>query len=92
MTKETMKLMLAETAQGKPKGNKYSFDEEDQLSMIVAMDGTMLTVNGIKDLELKDGFLVARCHRSESYLLELERVIGFKVKRVAHKSTGFTGS
>lgn len=89
MTKEMMQQMMAEI-EIKSAKDKYSVDEEDQLSMLVAMDGAMLTVNGIHQLELKDGFLVARCARSEATLLELDRVMGFKLKRAAPKSTGFT--
>ena len=89
MTKETLQQMMAEI-ESKSADDTYSFDEDDQLSMLVAMDGAMLTVNGISSLKLKDGFLVARCDRSEAYLLELDRVMGFKLKRAAPKSTGFT--
>ncbi len=90
MTKETLTTMLAEVSKGAPKGDVYSFAEEDQLSMMCAMDGAVLTVNQINALELKDGVVMARCERSETYVLELERIIGFKVKRAAPKSTGFT--
>jgi len=90
MTKETLKQMMDEIVEGKTGGDSYTFQEEDQLSMLVAMDGSVLNVNGVNSLELKDGFLLARCDRSEPYLLELDRVMGFKLKRAAPKSTGFT--
>lgn len=90
MTRETITTMLAEVSKDAPKGDVYSFAEEDQISMMCATDGAVLTVNEINALELKDGIVVARCERSQTYVLELERVIGFKVKRAAPKSTGFT--
>lgn len=90
MTKETLKQMMSEIIDVKNEEDSYSFDEADQLSMMVSMDGAVLTVNGINSLEIKEGYLVARCERSEAYMLELDRVMGFKLKRAAPKSTGFT--
>lgn len=89
MTREILKQMLEEVAADSAGDDTYTPGRDDRLSMLVAMDGAMLTVGQIKRLQLRQDFLVARCDRDEAVMLEYARVLGLKLKRVAGSSAGF---
>jgi hypothetical protein len=89
MKKDTFQKMLAECCTSEKGGAGHSVADQDQLTMLVAIDGSLLPVERVSRVELRADFVQVESARSEVYLVELSRVVGFKLKRGSREGTGF---
>lgn len=90
MQKDVLLNLLAEGFGVKPKGGVFAVPEEDRATVLVSVDSGVLSVEQVREVVIRDGYLVARtADQLETYLVELDRVVGLKIRHGTKGGAGF---
>lgn len=89
MTKEILEQMLDDIT-GEAAGGSFTAEPGDKVAMLIALDGTLLTVERVTSVQVKQTHVVVSCDRDQRYLLELSRVAGIKIQQARGEGAGFT--
>jgi hypothetical protein len=57
--------------------------------VLLALPDSLLTIDEVSRVDVKERFLAVRTGRGELFLLALERVAGLKLQRAKKESAGF---
>jgi len=89
MNKEILLEMLREIAPKSSAKTTFIIADEDQISILLSIDGALSTVDKVVRVELKKEHLQIKTSKQELYLLGFTSILGFKVKRSSREGTGF---
>ena len=89
MQRDTLLTVLTDLSGTDEPDAVFSFHKKDDVSVMLAAEGTLVTVTKVARVELRPGYVVVEADRSETYLVEETRILGFKVRRTSGEGTGF---
>jgi len=89
MEKNVLLEMLTEASSKKAKGNVFEFSEQDKASFLVAADGSIMVIEDVSRIDLKEGYVIVRAGKDDVLLLALERIMGLKLQRSKREGAGF---
>jgi hypothetical protein len=90
MQKELLHEMLAEASGKRGKNATFDFSEADKASLLLlGAEGSLLPIEAVSHVEIKDGYVAVRAAKDDLYLLQLDRVVGIKLQRGGRDGAGF---
>ena len=89
MQRDTLAEILKE-ADGKPVAeSSFRFEGGHGLSLLVTAGSALLTIDKVRDVSLKSGYMKVETGRGERYFVDLERLVGVR-SHSSSESAGFT--
>lgn len=90
MDKETFAEVLREAGAARAKDGSFRLEGRQGATVLVGGDGTLLTIDRVRRLVVKSGFVVAESERGERFFVELDRIFALRLE-AAGEGTGFRG-
>ncbi len=87
MDKKTFESVLKDA--GKLKDGAYLLGDGDGQGLLLSAGSSMVTLEQVKRVELRAGYLVAETQKKERYYLDLSLVMGLKVGAPPSEGAGF---
>jgi hypothetical protein len=89
MKSEVLRELLTEVAPTTDDARRVSFSDRDQVTLLVAAQGTSLAVEALQSAALHSGYVAVETAEGEAYFIGLEHVVGFRVRRGKREGAGF---
>lgn len=90
MDKETFAEVLREAGAARSKDGNFRLEGRQGATLLVGGDGTLLTIDRVRRLQLKPAFVVAESERGERFFVDLARIFALRIE-TAGEATGFRG-